>query len=301
MPKKRKKRGGKPPARTDQRTTRTTTPQSEPPAAQTSAPAFTEDPPTLRPRTRTFVSHASEDKWFVKNLVDTLIRYGVDAWYDDYEIEVGDSIRGKINEGLLTSDYGIVVLSQHFFAKKWPKQELAALANILSDDRVLPLMHRITPAEVAGWDPLLSDIKALRVRGNIRNVVAPIAKKILGSGEKENGRSVYRSQTISIRDVPMNVRGTIENVTFEDCVVQGIALLNVNSGVGWDDCIFNGPEVFMPAPHFGPFIGLVGLENVTFVRCRFKDIGFLVPPEWIPSLNGMPTLPPGFDIPAHLR
>jgi len=107
----------------------------------------------------TFVSHASEYKPFVKNLADTLLRYGVRVWYDDYEIAVGDSIRDKLNEGLSVSEYGVVVLSHNFFKKRWPKRELAALASLLNEGHLLPVFLNITPGEVATYDPLPADIK----------------------------------------------------------------------------------------------------------------------------------------------
>jgi hypothetical protein len=42
---------------------------------------------------------------------------------------VGESLRGKIDEGLSHSRYGIVVLSPNFFVKTWPQQELDGLVS----------------------------------------------------------------------------------------------------------------------------------------------------------------------------
>ena len=247
------------------------------------------------------MSHASEDKPFVRNLVDTLIRYGVDAWYDDYAIAPGDSIRGKINEGLLTSDYGIVVLSHDFFRKKWPKQELAALATVLASGKIMPVLHGISPEEVAAWDPLLADVKALPARGDVRNVVAPIAKKVLGAGAQENGRTVYRSLTVSVNTVPMNAQQRIANTTFEDCVVQGIATFTLNGPITFRDCMFNSADVFFATTYQGPFTGVVGLDDVTFNRCRFKDIGFIVSPDLKSRVLRESPVLPWKELPPNLR
>jgi hypothetical protein len=69
-----------------------------------------------------FISHASEDKEsFVRPLASALKNTGLLVWFDETALTVGDSLRGKIDEGLAQSRYGIVVLSPNFFAKRWPQ------------------------------------------------------------------------------------------------------------------------------------------------------------------------------------
>ena len=77
-----------------------------------------------------FISHASEDKGdFVQALAQELEESGLSVWYDAFILRLGDSLSESINMGLSQSTYGIVVLSQSFFRKKWPKRELNALLN----------------------------------------------------------------------------------------------------------------------------------------------------------------------------
>jgi hypothetical protein len=48
-----------------------------------------------------FVCHASEDKQdVVRPLVEVFTAAGVSCWYDEAEIQWGDSITQKVNEGL---------------------------------------------------------------------------------------------------------------------------------------------------------------------------------------------------------
>jgi hypothetical protein len=42
---------------------------------------------------------------------------GLDVWYDEFELRIGDSLRRKIDQGLAKSRFGIVVLSKDFFRK----------------------------------------------------------------------------------------------------------------------------------------------------------------------------------------
>ncbi len=76
-----------------------------------------------------FISHASEDKDdVVRPLAEKLAGLGVRAWVDEQRLRLGDSLRERIDAGLSQSDFGIVVLSPFFFAKRWPKKELNGLA-----------------------------------------------------------------------------------------------------------------------------------------------------------------------------
>ncbi|MGY3126880.1 hypothetical protein ACVWW9_000379 [Agrococcus sp. UYP33] len=252
----------------------------------------------------TFISHASEDKGVVKNLADTLMRYRVAAWYDDYEIQAGDSIRAKINEGLGQSEYGIVVLSHNFFAKKWPKRELAALSMLLDDGRVIPLFHQISPAEVAVYDPLLADVKGLEVKGDIRNVVVPIAKKVLGAQVEEDGYVVYRGQAVRLPELPLDETQALSHMKFEDCVVQGICILNIDPErkITFSECIFNGPEAFIELDSPYVIVGALGLNDVHFVRCRFKEVGFVSDRRTLERLfANTSSMAPGAQLPPHLR
>jgi len=110
-----------------------------------------------------FVSHASEDKEaIVRPLAEELKRRGLRVWYDEFELEVGDSLSEKIDEGLSESHHGIVILSQSFFEKDWSKKELAGLTATEDGrpNRILPVWHQITKQKVAAHSPTLADRKA---------------------------------------------------------------------------------------------------------------------------------------------
>jgi serine/threonine protein kinase len=108
-----------------------------------------------------FISHASEDKDdVVRPLAEALKREGFDVWYDEYVLELGDSIRQKIDQGLAKCRFGIVVLSTHFFSKGWPQSELNALVSremSKGEKVVLPVWHGVTHDDVAKNSPILAD------------------------------------------------------------------------------------------------------------------------------------------------
>lgn len=91
-----------------------------------------------------FICHASEDKANVaERLYKHLDSVGIRCWYDRGEILWGDSIVGKINEGLKCSRFVIVVVSPALLRKTWTTKEMnAALSQEIDSGvtMVLPLM-----------------------------------------------------------------------------------------------------------------------------------------------------------------
>lgn len=111
-----------------------------------------------------FISHASEDKDnFVKPLVDQLNVKGYKVWYDEFSLKVGDSLRRSIDSGLLNSRYGIVVLSNAFFAKNWTQYELDGLVTREMEGHkvILPIWHLVTKDQVQQYSPSLADKVAI--------------------------------------------------------------------------------------------------------------------------------------------
>ncbi|MFH0843718.1 MAG: toll/interleukin-1 receptor domain-containing protein [Bacteroidota bacterium] len=73
-----------------------------------------------------FISHSSKDKEFVDRLVNDLAKVGVPVWYDKFDIRLGESIPGKINEGISNSKYFLIVLSNNAINSRWVNEELNA-------------------------------------------------------------------------------------------------------------------------------------------------------------------------------
>lgn len=107
-----------------------------------------------------FISHASEDKdELVRPLADALTDMGFRIWYDEFELRVGDSLRQSIDRGLANSRFGIVVLSEVFFARDWPQYELDGLValEIRGQSVILPIWHGVGREEVLSYSPTLAD------------------------------------------------------------------------------------------------------------------------------------------------
>jgi len=125
-----------------------------------------------------FISHATEDKDFVRGLADTLKSFGLHVWFDEFTLKIGDSLRESIDYGLANSTYGIVVLSPNFLAKKkkWTKNELNALIARERGNKkiILPVWHNINASDVEKISPILSERLAVSTNLGLENVVSQL-------------------------------------------------------------------------------------------------------------------------------
>lgn len=174
--------------------------QSVAETARSLLPLATRNPPEVQPPAQSgadlFVSHASEDKESVaKPLADALVRYGYAVWLDQYALRLGDSLRRTIDAALANCRYGAVVLSPSFFKKDWPQRELDGLVAMETQDhrkRVLPVLHNVTPTDVARFSPTLADRLGVSTDLGMEVVVAQIVdalqEEIAGfSGHRQSG------------------------------------------------------------------------------------------------------------------
>ena len=107
-----------------------------------------------------FISHASQDKdSVVRPLAHSLREGGLSVWYDEFELNIGDSLRRKIDTGIAKSKFGVVVLSRYFFEKGWPNYELDGLVTQANSGRqvLLPIWHELTKQQVLEYSPSLAD------------------------------------------------------------------------------------------------------------------------------------------------
>lgn len=93
--------------------------------------------------TSVFLSHATKDKPFVRDLAQKLEQSGVNIWLDERELDIGDSLTQKIALAIDKMDYFAIVLSNNSVNSVWVQKELQdALSKELDQKRivVLPLL-----------------------------------------------------------------------------------------------------------------------------------------------------------------
>jgi len=150
-----------------------------------------------------FICHASEDKAeVVEPLAVELASRGAIVWYDRWTLQIGDSLSAKIDEGLASSRYGIVVLSPHFFTKPWPQRELSGLVQREMEGRkvILPVWHKVDHTFVARHSPTLAD----KMAGSTSIGIAALAAKL-----HETTGKLLKSGDLSWSTVPSHNSATL--------------------------------------------------------------------------------------------
>ncbi|GAA0085282.1 hypothetical protein UT300007_17210 [Clostridium sp. CTA-7] len=126
-----------------------------------------------------FISHASEDKeQFVIPLVEILKNYGINVWFDKTELKIGDSLSKKIDEGLIKSNYGLIVISKDFMKKGWTDYELRSLLSKEINNRkvILLIWHNVTKKDIEEFSLFLTDKVAIN---SANQTIDDIAKSII--------------------------------------------------------------------------------------------------------------------------
>jgi hypothetical protein len=108
-----------------------------------------------------FISHASEDKnEIARPLADGLLARGYKVWFDEFTLNLGDSLRQSIDKGLICSQFGVVIISPNFLNKGWPGYELNSLVQREMGEGnkvILPVWHNVTRSDVAKYSLALAD------------------------------------------------------------------------------------------------------------------------------------------------
>ena len=148
----------------------------------------------MKPETKIFISHATEDKdEFVRPLAEKLKGLS-HVWYDEYSLPFGASIFGSISAGLKDCDFGVVVLSDPFFQKKWTQAEIAGLFALenAGTRKIVPIWKGVSKSEVEKFSPILADRRGISSSQDLDKVVACVVQAI----EAASLESIYVHEPI---------------------------------------------------------------------------------------------------------
>jgi hypothetical protein len=76
-----------------------------------------------------FLSHSNKDKPFTRRLASDLRKSGHSVWFDEAEINIGDSLVAKISDGLREVDFVAAILSTASIESAWVQKELEIASN----------------------------------------------------------------------------------------------------------------------------------------------------------------------------
>jgi hypothetical protein len=108
---------------------------------------------------RCFLSHNKADKEVARAIGAHMTLSGMDVWFDEWEIRAGDSIPGKLNEGLQGFEAFVLVWSAHAHNSNWVRQELStAIMRAMNEQsaKIVPCLLDETPLP-----PLIADRRGI--------------------------------------------------------------------------------------------------------------------------------------------
>lgn len=107
---------------------------------------------------------------------------GIRVWYDEFSLKVGDSLTKSIDQGLINSKFGIIVLSKAFMRKQWTNYEFKSLVSREmhhGEKVILPIWYEISKNDVMAFSPHLADKVALNSSTQTIEEIASDLKDVL--------------------------------------------------------------------------------------------------------------------------
>ncbi|MEZ4592791.1 MAG: TIR domain-containing protein [Chloroflexota bacterium] len=125
------------------------------------------------------IIYVSRDKEFAHALTEALQARGIKT--EDGRLGLGDSLSVKVRQGLQEATYAVLILSEAFFDKSWPRFEFEELdkldRNFEGGTKLLPIWHNIDPQRVSYFAPELAQRMGVSTsRHNLEMIVEEIAE-----------------------------------------------------------------------------------------------------------------------------
>ncbi|WP_225412744.1 toll/interleukin-1 receptor domain-containing protein [Stigmatella hybrida] len=98
---------------------------------------------------KVFISHRTADMALATRLASELQAAGHTVWLDDWEIGIGDSILGKMGEGLRDAEYLVLCYSAHGVNSPWTAEEWESFRTRQLNGKKVKLL----PVNLSGGPP----------------------------------------------------------------------------------------------------------------------------------------------------
>ncbi len=148
-----------------------------------------------------------------------LERRGVVVWLDEAEIRVGDSISEKVQQGLDTADFVLVLLSRHSVASGWVRKEWQSMITLEAQTgRTIILPVKIEPCDIP---PLLADKRHADLSVNYRAAFEELVLALRLTAET--------SQTSFSYEEALTYEKRLDRYHASDCFVRDPELDNAMS------------------------------------------------------------------------
>lgn len=186
-----------------------------------------------------FISHSSKDKPFVKKLAKDLRESMVSIWLDEWELKPGDSLLGKISEGIEKSYYLAIILSPASVESKWVTVELrAALTEQIHNEiiKVIPILYKDCTIPVFLRDRIYIDFRSKYEDGfkKLAGFIKQTPKNEELRFQSEQLANLFASNGVQVPCELLLNCGSLSNKALKE--FSTIALLALRSAKQDDNC-----------------------------------------------------------------
>jgi TIR domain len=124
-----------------------------------------------------FLSYSFDDRETAKKIAHALMAHGVATWWAEWEIQMGDSLRQKIDDGLSKCTHFLVLLTSGSIHKPWVNQEMDAglVRRIIGAARFIPLRYGLSTKELP---PLLSGMLSPEIGEDFNKSIRDLVNSI---------------------------------------------------------------------------------------------------------------------------
>ena len=99
-----------------------------------------------------FICFSAKDRYDIAQpIVYHLKNYGIDVWYDRYEMVMGDNrLKKNIEEGAGTSKYAIIILSSNTITSLCAREEIQILKSryFKGEVTIFPVLYELKPLDI---------------------------------------------------------------------------------------------------------------------------------------------------------
>ena len=127
---------------------------------------------------RSFLSYNKADIGVARSIGAHMVLTGLDVWFDEWEIQAGDSIPGKLNEGLEAFDAFVLPWSANATRSNWVRQELhSAVMRAVNTGsaKIVPCM-----LDETALPPLIADRRGIKF-DDVREGIEELMQELTGS------------------------------------------------------------------------------------------------------------------------
>lgn len=130
-----------------------------------------------------FICHDSNDKDAIaRDLAIRLTKMMCPVWYDEFSLNVGDSLRQKIEDGIKNCKKCVLILSPSFLRNGgWTKKEFDSVftRELIEEKKlILPVWHEVTKKDVYQYSPSLADVVAVDSKLGLEEVSRKLFRSI---------------------------------------------------------------------------------------------------------------------------